>query len=277
MDAMQTTIHPTSIVEPGAYLGSGVKIGPFCHVTSNVHLGDGVELLSHVSVTGHTSIGNGSRVFPMAVLGAEPQNAAYKGEDTKLIIGANNTIREGVTMHLGTGNARGQTVVGDNGMFLAHSHVAHDCIVGNNVTFANNVMLAGHVVVGDYVIVGGGAGIHQFCNIGTRAFVGGMAAVEADVIPFGMVLGNRAYLGGLNLVGMKRSGMSREDINAMRHAYVELFETDAGSLRENAAAVLEKYSSHQPVCDLVNVILTSSKRKFVTTKSARKSRMDDAQ
>lgn len=267
-------VHPTAVVESGAELGNGVRIGPFCHVGPNVVLGDRVELISHVVVTGDTTIGEGTRVFPNAVLGTEPQNTAYKGERTTLVIGRNNTIREGVTMHIGTGNSRGETVVGDNCMFLAYSHVAHDCVLGDHVTFSNNVMIGGHSTIGDRVIVGGGAGIHQFCNVGHHAFVGGIAAVVHDVIPYGMVVGNRAYLAGLNLVGMKRSGMSKEEINMLRHVYRELFAENGCTLRENARRLQQTYADQPAVRDIAHFILADSKRKFTTPRSSRRTRLD---
>jgi UDP-N-acetylglucosamine acyltransferase len=270
------SIHPTALVETGAELGNGVKIGPFCHVGPHVVIGDGVELMSHVVVTGDTAIGAGSRVFSHAVLGAEPQNTAYKGERTKLVIGRNNTIREGVTMHIGTGNARGETIVGDNCMFLAYSHVAHDCVLGDYVTFSNNVMIGGHTTIGDRVIIGGGAGVHQFCTVGHHAFIGGIAAVVNDVIPYGMVVGSRAYLAGLNLVGMKRSGMSRDNINALRHAYKELFADNGRPLRENAQRLLADYPDNEPVRDLAEFVLSDSKRKFVTPLTGRRARFEDS-
>lgn len=270
-----TRIHPTAIVESGARLGAGVRVGPFCTVGPNVILGDNVELMSHVVVTGDTTIGAGTRVFPHAILGTEPQNIAYRGERTTLKVGANNLIREGVTMNIGTANSRGETIVGDNGMFLAYSHVAHDCIVGNNVTFANNVMLAGHVTIGDRVIIGGGAGIHQFCSVGHHAFIGGISAVVNDVIPYGMVVGSRAYLAGLNLVGMKRSGMSRQDMNALRSAYKQLFASNGNTLRENARALVEEYPDTPGVIDMANFVLADSKRKFITPLTALRARLEE--
>lgn len=270
-----TRIHPTAIVESGARLGAGVRVGPFCTVGPNVILGDNVELMSHVVVTGDTTIGAGTRVFPHAILGTEPQNIAYRGERTTLKVGANNLIREGVTMNIGTANSRGETIVGDNGMFLAYSHVAHDCVVGNNVTFANNVMLAGHVTIGDRVIIGGGAGIHQFCSVGHHAFIGGISAVVNDVIPYGMVVGSRAYLAGLNLVGMKRSGMSRQDMNALRSAYKQLFASNGNTLRENARALVEEYPDTPGVIDMANFVLADSKRKFITPLTALRARLEE--
>lgn len=268
----ETSIHPTAFVEEGAQLGEGVKIGPFVHIGPHVVLGDGVEVMSHAMVMNDTTIGANTRIFPHAIIGGEPQNGAYKGERTTLSVGKNNVIREGVTMNIGTGNARGYTTVGDNCMFLAYAHVAHDCVLGNNVTFANNVMIGGHTTIGDYVIVGGGAGIHQFCTIGHHAFIGGISAVVNDVIPFGMVVGSRAYLSGLNLVGMKRSGMARDDIHALRHAYKGLFADNGKTLRENAADLKTKYADSASVQDMADFILADSKRKFITPLTALRAR-----
>ncbi|MCI5076982.1 acyl-ACP--UDP-N-acetylglucosamine O-acyltransferase [Oricola sp.] len=263
-------IHPTALVEPGAELGRNVRIGPFCHVGGMAKVGDDVELMSHVVIAGDTTIGEGTRVFPHAILGGEPQNTAYKGERTRLVIGRNNTIREGVTMHIGTGNARGETTVGDHCMFLAYSHVAHDSVLGDHVTFANNVMIGGHAVIGDRVIIGGGAAVHQFCEVGHHAFIGGVAAVVRDVIPYGMVMGNRSYLAGLNLVGMKRSGMDRSEMTAIRHAYKRLFD-GGGSVRERAEELIEAYPNSAAVRDIATFILRDSKRHLVTPLSTRRS------
>lgn len=265
-------IHPSAYVEEGAELAAGVKIGPFCHVGADVKLHENVELMSHVSVIGHTTVGAGTKIFPQAVIGSDAQNTAYKGEETTLVVGKNVVIREGVTMNRGTGNSRGTTVVGDNCMFLAYSHVAHDSILGNHVTFANNVMIGGHCTIGDRVIIGGGAGVHQFCTVGHHAFIGGISAVVNDVIPYGMVVGSRAFLAGLNLVGMKRSGMERDEINAVRSAYKKLFSESTGTLRENAAALLAEYENSAAVKDMLGFILADSKRKFITPITARKAR-----
>lgn len=268
----ETTIHPTAYVEEGAQLGAGVKIGPFAHIGPHVVLGDGVEVMSHAMVMNDTTIGANTRIFPHAVIGGEPQNNAYKGERTTLTVGKNNVIREGVTMNIGTGDALGYTQVGDNCMFLAYSHVAHDCVLGNNVTFANNVMIGGHTTIGDFVIIGGGAGIHQFCTVGHHAFIGGVSAVTNDVIPFGMVVGSRAYLSGLNLVGMKRSGMERSDINALRHAYKDLFADNGKTLRENAVQVKALYPDSKSVKEMADFVLTDSKRKFITPLTSSRAR-----
>lgn len=274
-DKTAPDVHPTACVERGAELGSGVRIGPFCHIGPHAVLGDNVELMSHVVIMGDTTIGEGTRVFPHAVLGAEPQNVAYKGERTTLIVGQFNTIREGVTMHAGTANARGETTVGDHCMFLAYSHVAHDCELGSHITFANNVMIGGHTTIGDRVILGGGAAVHQFSRIGHHAFVGGLTGVVGDVIPFGMVVGDRGHLAGLNVVGMKRSGMSRSDIHALRHAFAAVFADNGLSMRENAETVLAAHPDNPSVREMAEFVLSDSKRKFVTPRSGNHRRAEE--
>lgn len=229
---MTTFIHPTSIVEDGAILGDGCKIGPFCHIGSNVQLGAGCELVSHAVVAGETSLGAKARIFPFASIGHEPQDLKYEGERSVLEIGENCLIREGVTMNPGTKGDKNTTKIGNDCVFLANAHVAHDCVIGNSVIFSNAVMVAGHCKIGDNVIFGGGAGVHQFCRIGNNAFVGGMAGVDADVIPFGMALGNRAYLGGLNLIGMKRANFSRDNIHHVRKAFKQLFSSNLPIIEE---------------------------------------------
>lgn len=217
-----TTIHPTAIIAPGAEVGDGVEIGPFCTVGPKVKLGEDVKLVSHVAILGNTTIGARTEVWPFAVLGAPPQDKGYKGEDTKLVIGADNVLREQVTMQLGTPKGRGVTQVGAGGYFMTGAHVGHDCIVGDKVTFANNATLGGHVVIGDFVNMGGLSAVHQLGRVGEYAFVGGGAPLTGDVIPYGMV-DNHGRLHGLNLVGLKRRGFSREIINELRAAYRELF------------------------------------------------------
>jgi UDP-N-acetylglucosamine acyltransferase len=229
-------VHSTALVQEGAELDDDVEIGPFCIVGPKAKLGHGVKLLSHVTIAGRTSVGARTRVFPFASLGHEPQDLKYKGEDTALEIGSECTIREGVTMNPGTAGGGGLTRVGNRSAFLANSHVAHDCMVGNSIILSNNVMLAGHCMIGDHAILGGGAGVHQFVRIGHHAFVGGLAGVENDVIPYGMALGNRAGLAGLNIIGMKRLGFSRECIQNLRHAYRLLFSNE-GTLVERLADV----------------------------------------
>jgi len=219
-------IHPSSIVEDGAVLGEGVEIGPFCCVGSEVTLGNNVNLQSHVVITGKTKIGDNARIFPFASLGQEPQDLKFNGEETSLEIGKNCLIREGVTMNTGTEGGGSKTIVGDNCVFLANSHVAHDCILQNNIILSNNVMLAGHCQLGDNVICGGGSAVHQFSRIGRNSFLGGLAGIEGDVIPFGMMRGSHGRLIGLNVIGMKRSGFERPSIKAANSAFKLIFAGD---------------------------------------------------
>ncbi|MCY0094845.1 acyl-ACP--UDP-N-acetylglucosamine O-acyltransferase [Hoeflea ulvae] len=252
-------IHPAAIVEEGAVIGANVEIGPFCHVGPKVRLADNVRLMSHVVVDGNTSIGEGTVVFPNAVLGCAPQNINYKGEDTQLIIGRCCTIREGVTMHPGMASFGGKTTVGNNSMFLAYSHVAHDCHVGDNVILSNNVMLAGHVSIGDRVIMGGGAAVHQFTRIGHHAFIGGLAAVSNDVIPYGMLNGNPGVLMGLNIIGMQRSGFDRPAIHAVRRAFKTIFNPST-PIRENIARVRDQTDNNAAILDIIAFIDAESER-----------------
>lgn len=260
---MTARIHPSAIVEPGADLGADVVIGPFCHVGPDVVLGDRVQLQSHVVVTGATILGAGCRVFPQAVLGCAPQNTAHQGGRTTLTVGDNTVIREGVTMHPGTDTARGATSVGSNCNFLAYSHVSHDSIIGDHVTFANNVMLGGHCEIGDHVIIGGGSALHQFVRIGHHAFIGGLTGIEGDLIPFGMATGDRAALGGLNIIGMRRAGIKRSEMHALRHAYKALFDR-ARPIRENAEQVASEFSESGLVQDVVAFVQSGGKRPFIT-------------
>ena len=257
----EADIHPTAIVADGATLGDGVRIGPYCLVGADVQLGDRVELVSHVVVAGKTAIGAGTRVFPFASIGHQPQDLKYAGEVSTLTIGENCTIREGVTMNPGTAGGGLETVVGSNCTFLANSHVGHDCHVGNSVIFSNNVMLAGHCHVGDFAIIGGGAAVIQFARVGAHSFLGGMSGLEHDLIPYGMALGNRAYLSGLNIVGLQRRGFSRDDIHSLRRAYRLLF-ADEGTLMERVADVSEEFSSHPIVTEIVAFIREGGKRSL---------------
>lgn len=259
-------IHPTAIIEQGARLGAGVKIGPFCVVGPEVALGEGVELVSHVAVAGTTAIGPRTRIFPFASIGHQPQDLKFHGEPCTLSVGADCIIREGVTMNPGTEGGGSQTVVGDRCAFLANSHVGHDCHVGNNVVFSNNVMLAGHCHVGDFAIIGGGAAVIQFARVGPHAFVGGMSGLENDLIPYGMALGNRAYLSGLNIVGLQRRGFSRNDIHDLRRAYRLLFAAE-GTLMERLDDVAQEFSTHPIVQEIVAFIRQGGKRSLCTPKN----------
>lgn len=254
-----TRLHPTAIVHDGARLGADVEIGPYSIVGPHVTLGDGVRLQSHVIIEGETEIGEGCVVHPFANLGGPPQHSAHKGELTRLVIGERNMIREHVTMHTGTVSGRGVTVVGSDGLFMAGSHVAHDCIVGNNVVLANCATLGGHVHMADYVFMGGLAAAHQFSRIGRYSFIGGLAAVTKDVIPFGSVWGNHAHLEGLNLVGLRRRGFSREQVNQLRAAYRLLF-ADEGTFQERLADVAETYAASPEVMEIVSFIQADANR-----------------
>jgi UDP-N-acetylglucosamine acyltransferase len=261
-----TTIHPTAIVEPGAKLGQDVRIGPYCIVGANVELGDGAELIAHVVLGGHTRIGAGSKIYPFASLGHPPQDLKYKGEPSALIIGANNVIREHVTMNPGTAGGGMVTRVGNNGLFMASAHVAHDCKVGNNVIMANNATLAGHVEVGDFAILGGLSAVQQFVRIGPHAMIGGMSGVESDVIPYGLVKGDRARLSGLNTIGLKRRGFSRNDIHDLRTAYRLLFAQE-GTMGERVEDVASIYSQNNPVMEMVEFIRADSSRAICQPKA----------
>ena len=255
----QGSVHATAAVEPGARLGEGVRIGPFCHVGGEVTLGEGVELISHVVVAGRTRIGARTRLFPFASIGHQPQDLKYKGEASDLSIGSDCVIREGVTINPGTAGGGMHTVVGDRCAFLANSHVGHDCRIGNDVVLSNNVMLAGHVSVGDFVILGGGAAVIQFTRVGAHAFLGGMSGLENDLIPYGMALGNRAHLSGLNIIGLQRRGFARDDIHSLRRAYRALFANE-GTLQERLGDVAEEFAGHPIVKEIVAFIRAGGKR-----------------
>jgi UDP-N-acetylglucosamine acyltransferase len=250
-----SNIHSMAAVDPSARIGDGVTIGPFCVVGPDVVLGDGVNLISHVAVAGRTSVGARTRVFPFASLGHEPQDLKYKGEPSTLTIGAECTIREGVTMNPGTEGGSMATTVGDRCTFLANAHVAHDCKIGKGVIFSNNVLLAGHCTIGDYVIMGGGSGVHQFVRVGDHAFIGAMTGVGNDVIPYGMAItpDRAARLSGLNIIGLKRRGFSRDDIHELRRAYRLLFANE-GTLKERVEDVAAEFESHPLIHEILDFI-----------------------
>lgn len=259
-------IHATAIVEDGAKIGPGVKIGPYCVIGREAVLSEGVELASHVVVAGTTSIGARTRIFPFASIGHQPQDLKYKGEPCSLSIGSDCIIREGVTMNPGTAGGGSVTTVGNGCAFLANSHVGHDCRVGDNVIFSNNVMLAGHCTVGDFAIIGGGAAVIQFARVGPHAFVGGMSGLENDLIPYGMALGNRAYLSGLNIVGLQRRGFPRDKIHDLRRAYRALFAAE-GTLVERMEDVAQEFQGHTIVEEIIAFIREGGKRSLCTPKN----------
>ena len=259
-------IHATAIVDGGAELGTGVTVGPYCVVGPGVSLDDGVELFSHVAVAGRTTVGGGTRIYPFASIGHPPQDLKYRGEPSDLVIGANNVVREHVTMNPGTEGGGGVTRVGDDCLFMVGAHVAHDCKVGNRVIMANNATLGGHVAVDDFAVLGGLSAVHQFCRIGRHAMVGGMTGVEQDVIPYGAVTGNRARLAGLNVVGMRRRGFSRAEVDALRKAYRLLF-AEEGTMAERLRDVAEMYKDDAAVMDIVGFIRADSSRAICQPKA----------
>ena len=254
-------IHTTAIIEVGAEIGESVIIGPYCYVGENVNISDGCRLTSHVVISGNTTIGANTHIYPFASIGHPPQDMKYKGEASRLEIGANNIIREHVTMNPGTEGGGMVTRIGNNCLFMVGAHVAHDGLVGNHVIFANNATIAGHVVVEDYGILGGLCAVHQFVRIGCHAMIGGMSGVEQDVIPYGSVLGNRARLAGLNVVGIRRRGFSRSEIADLRKAYRLLF-AEEGSMAERLIDVSEMYKENEAVMDIVDFIRGDSSRSI---------------
>ena len=255
-------IHPTAIVGPQAQLGKGVRIGPYCVVGNDVVLADGVELISHVVVEGRTEVGADTRIYPFASVGHRPQDLKYHGEASRLVIGERCTIRESVTINPGTEGGGMLTRIGNDCLIMASAHVAHDAIIGNNVVMANYVGIAGHVHVGDNVIFGGTCVIHQFTRIGAHAFIGAQSMVDGDVIPYGMAVGNRATLTGLNLVGLKRRKFDREAIHRLRAAYRLIFASE-GTLRERVEDAAELFKGDVLVQDVVAFIAAASDRPIL--------------
>lgn len=260
---MTTQIHPTAVIEDGAVIGEGCRIGAYCVVGAEVKLGANVVLHSHVAVAGDTHIGDGTQVFPFTSLGHAPQDLKFHGEKSTLRIGKNTTIREHVTMNPGTEGGGLLTQVGDNCLFMVGVHIAHDCIIGNQVIMANNATMAGHVHVGDGAIIGGLSAVHQFVRIGTGAMIGGMSGVESDVIPYGSVVGERAWLAGLNLVGLKRRKLERADIHALRNAFKTMFGHEEGTLAERAEQVRAQYGSVPVVAEVLDFMGAQTSRKML--------------
>lgn len=260
-------VHPTAIVMPGATLAADVVIGPYCVIGDHVVLGAGVRLASHVVIDGRTTIGEATRIFPFASIGFEPQDLKYRGEASSLEIGRNNTIREHVTINPGTAGGGMVTRVGDNCLLMVGAHVAHDCQIGNHVIMVNNATLAGHVRVADYALLGGLSAVHQFVRIGRHAMIGGMSGVERDVIPYGQVMGNRARLTGLNIIGMQRRGFRREEIQGLRTAYNILFSTER-TLTERVNEAAERFGGIGPVDDIIAFIRADSSRAICQPKGA---------
>lgn len=255
------TIHPSAVVDQGAEIGPGCSIGPFCAIGPEVTLAANVDLKSHVAIAGWTAIGEGTTVYPFASIGHAPQDLKYKGERTRLTIGARNRIREYVTMNPGTAGGGGLTQVGNDNLFMANAHVGHDCRIGNAIVAANSVALAGHVVVEDGVVIGGLSGIQQFCRIGRGAMIGGMSGVVADVIPFGTTAGERATLVGLNLTGLKRRGADRAEIAELRAAFDAMF-TGPGTLQERVGAAADAHPANPLIQEIARFVQAETSRRF---------------
>jgi UDP-N-acetylglucosamine acyltransferase len=262
------TIHPTAIIGDKVTLGQGVSVGPYCVLDGDITIGDGTRLVSHVSIGGVTTLGKNCTVYPFASLGHAPQDLKYKGERTQLVIGDHNTIREHVTMNPGTVTGVSVTRVGSHCLFMVGAHVAHDCQVDDYVILANNATLAGHVEVGAHSIIGGLAAVHQFVRIGEHAIIGGMSGVEHDVIPFGSVMGERANLAGLNLVGLKRRGFERDSIHALRNAYKMLFEETEGTLAERSQKTRAAFAHVPEVLKMLSFVDDKGARSLCVPKMA---------
>ena len=260
------SIHPTAIVAATARIPSSCHVGPYCTIGPDVTLGEDCELVSHVVLDGRTRIGARNTFYPFCSIGVAPQDLKYKGEKSRLVIGKNNLIREQVTMNPGTSGGGMVTSIGDDCLFMVGAHVAHDCHIGNNVIMANNATLGGHVFLDDYAIIGGLSAVHQFVRIGKHAIVGGMSGVEHDVIPYGSVIGERASLAGLNLVGLKRRNFDRETIHALRTAYKMLFDADKGTLYERSSKVQDAFPEFAPVQEIINFMEDKGARSLCVPK-----------
>ncbi len=252
------TIHPTSIIDKKAKISENSIIGPYTVIGPNVEIGSGVEIHSHVNIEGNTKIGEGTKIFPFASIGTQPQDLKFKGEKNSLIIGNNNTIREYVTINPGTTKGGTVTKIGNNCLFMISSHVAHDCQIGNNVVIANNVPLGGHVTIEDSVVIGGNSAVQQFTRIGRLAMVGGMTGVLKDIIPFGLSFGNRNYLKGINLIGLRRNNYKNKTIMELDVAYKKIFFSK--NLHENVNKINGEFKNNELVKEVTEFILKDKKR-----------------
>jgi len=259
-----TKIHDTALVSSSVKIGENVIIGPFCNISGDVSIGDNVTLLSHISISGHTIIGEGTKIWPFSVIGSEPQDLKYDNENSKLVIGSNNKIREHVTMHSGTKEGGMKTQIGDNNLFMVGSHIAHDCKVGNNCVFANNATLAGHVEVGDWAILGGLSAVHQWSRVGCHSFIGGLAAVTRDLLPFGMAVGNRANLEGINLIGMRRRNFSKIEIEEVKRAYSILFEENEIEFKSRIKKLNEEKFESNSAKIITSFVSVETNRAYVS-------------
>ena len=259
-------IHKSSVIDKDSKIGKNVKIGPFCYIGPNVEINDGVEIISNVHIEGNTKIGKKTKIFPFASIGTQPQDLKYNNEENYLIIGENNLIREYVTINPGTKGGGSKTVIGDNCLFMISSHIAHDCKVGNNVVIANNVPLGGHVTLEDSVVIGGNSAVQQFTRIGRLAMIGGMTGVLKDVIPFGLSFGNRNYLQGINLIGLRRKKYENKKILELDTAYKKIFSSE--KLHENLNRINGEFKENDLVKEVIDFI-AKDKRRPICTPSAK--------
>ena len=255
-------IHSTSVIDKKAKIGTNVKVGPFCYIGPNVEIQKDVELISNVHIEGNTKIGKGTKIFPFASIGTMPQDLKFKGEPNSILIGENNIIREYVTINPGTEGGGGKTIIGNNCLFMISSHIAHDCKVGNNVIIANNVPLGGHVTLEDSVVIGGNSAVQQFTRIGRLAMIGGMTGVLKDVIPFGLSFGNRNYLQGINLIGLRRKKYENKKILELDNAYKKIFSSE--KLHENLVKINGEFKENELVKEVIDFIAKDKKRPICT-------------
>ncbi len=255
-------IHKTAIIDPKAKISSSVEVGPYSIIGPDVEINKGTIIHPHVNITGNTVIGINNKIYPFASIGTAPQDMKYKDEITKLSIGDNNTIREYVTINPGTVQGGGVTKVGNNNLIMIGAHIAHDCIIGNNVVIANSAAIAGHVEIGDQVIIGGNCGVQQFTRIGKMAMIGGMTGVSRDVIPYGLSTGNRNYLNGINVVGLRRNKVLNKDIIGLTDAYKEIFISE--KLNENLKKLNGEFKDNSYVKEVIDFINKDKKRPICT-------------
>ena len=260
-------IHPTAIIKDGAHIGTGSSVGPYCIIGKNVVIGKNSKLISNITIDGFTSIGDNCNFYPYSTIGTCPQDLKYKGEKSFLKIGNNNIFREFVTINPGTKGGGLITSIGNNCLLMVSSHVAHDCQIGNNIILVNNASLAGHVIVDDYAVLGAFSGVHQFCRIGKHSMTGAMSGIDSDVIPYGTVLGNRAHLSGLNIIGLKRRGFTKQIIQELRKAYGLLFSSQDGTLLDRIKEVSEEFSKNEPVMEVVSFLTKDKSRSICKPKN----------
>ncbi len=255
-------IHSTAIVSSKAELGNNIYIGPYCIINENVKINDNCKFLANVYMEGNTTVGANCTFYPFSTIGTKPQDLKYKGEKSELMIGNNNTIREHVTINPGTSGGGLITSIGNNCLLMVGCHVAHDCKIENNVILVNNASLAGHVTIEDFAIIGALSGVHQFCRIGKHSMIGAMSGIDSDVIPYGTVVGNRAFLSGLNIIGLKRRGFSKDIIQDLKKAYGVLFVSNEGTISDRIKEVSEDFSKNIPVMEIVD-FLTKEKSRSI--------------